>query len=303
MVELLYSNLASIADFLLPYEFSPTVLIVCLLSGLLYYRGQHRLGRRFGWGDLLFWIGLVSIYVVLQTQVDYYGRFSFFIHRIQHLVLHHLGPFLIAVSAPAPVLEAGLPKAIRRYLVDPIVRSPLIRWPFRVIQQPFVAGFLFVAIIYFWLVPSIHFYAMLSIPLYNAMNWGMAIDGLLFWWMIFNLHRPGEPDVRHYGVRMLVLFLVMFPQIVLGAFIALSTTDLYSIYALCGRVLPLNVLQEQELGGLVTWIPAAMMSVLSALVLLVRWSRGTQASPTEDINSFHNSRHDANPLGDSCRIT
>ncbi|MHB1229170.1 MAG: cytochrome c oxidase assembly protein [Halothiobacillus sp.] len=303
MVELLYQNLTPIADFLLPYEFSPTILAVCLLTGWLHYRGLRQLGRKASWDTLLFWIGLVSIYIVLQTQVDYYGRFSFFIHRTQHLVLHHLGPFLIAVSTPAPLLEAGLPRAIRHYLVDPLVRSPLIRAPFRVIQQPFVAGFLFVAIIYFWLVPSIHFYAMLSIPLYNAMNWGMVIDGLLFWWMIFNLRQPGEPDARHYGVRLLVLFLVMFPQIMLGAFIALSPTDLYSIYALCGRVLPLSVLQEQVLGGLVTWIPAAMMSVAGALVLLVRWTRVTRTSETAFINSFHGSRQGANPLGDSSRIT
>lgn len=300
MLELAYHHLSPIAAFLLPYEFSPTVLVVCLLSGWLYYRGMRRLGRRVGWGALLFGIGLVSIYVVLQTQVDYYGRYSFFIHRVQHLVLHHLGPFLIAVSAPAPVLEAGLPKAIRRHVVDPFVRSPLVRWPFRVIQQPFVAGFLFVAIIYFWLDPDIHFYAMLSIPLYNTMNWGMAIDGLLFWWMIFNLHRPGDPDVRHYGVRMLVLFLVMFPQIVLGAYIALSPTDLYSIYALCGRVLPIGVMEGQRLGGLVTWIPAAMMSVLAALVLLGRWSRSTQV---ENSNTFNDSRQDANPSGDSFGIS
>lgn len=303
MLELVYHHLSPIAAFLLPYEFSPTVLVVCLLSGWLYYRGLRRLGRRAGWGALLFGVGLVSIYVVLQTQVDYYGRFSFFIHRVQHLVLHHIGPFLIAVSAPAPVLAAGLPKAIRSHVVDPLVRSPLIRVPFRVIQQPFAAGFLFVAIIYFWLVPSIHFYAMLSIPLYNAMNWGMAIDGLLFWWMIFNLRQPGEPDVRHYGVRMLVLFLVMFPQIVLGAFIALSTTDLYSIYNLCGRVLPLSVLQEQVLGGLVTWIPAAMMSVLGALVLLVRWMRVMPTSASKDINSFQDRWPVANPPRDSLKIS
>ncbi|ANJ67894.1 hypothetical protein A9404_11360 [Halothiobacillus diazotrophicus] len=283
MLDPLYHQLSTLAAFLLPYEFSPTVLTVCLLAGWLYIRGLRRLRRRPGWGALLFGIGLVSIYLVLQTQVDYYGRFSFFIHRLQHLVLHHLGPFLIAVSAPAPILEAGLPLAIRSRIVDPLVQSPLIRGPLRVIQQPFVAGFLFVAIIYFWLEPDIHFYAMLSLPLYNTMNWGMAIDGLLFWWMIFNLHRPGEPVARHYGVRLLVLFLVMFPQIVLGAYIALSPTDLFSIYALCGRVLPIGEMEGQHLGGLVTWIPAAMMSVLGALVLLVKWTRRAQASaPAND---------------------
>ncbi|WP_372592435.1 cytochrome c oxidase assembly protein [Guyparkeria sp.] len=258
--------------FLQPYDFSPTVLLVCIGAGLLYQRGWRKAGGGLGQA-VMFWIGLVAMYVVLQTQFDYYGQHSFFMHRLQHLVLHHVAPFLIAVSAPAAILGAGLPERIHRYVVAPLRRNWLLRHLYAAIQEPLVAGAIFVGLIYFWLIPSVHFYAMLNVPLYNTMNWGMAIDGLLFWWMIFNLRAPGASDMRHYGYRLLVLFLVMFPQIALGAYIALSDHDLFGIYAACGRILPITPLTDQAIGGLLTWVPAAMMSVVGGLVLVHRWNR------------------------------
>ena len=118
---------------------------------------------------------------------------------------------------------------------------------------------------------------MLNVPLYNAMNWGMAIDGLLFWWMLFNRRHAGSSDERHFGGRILVLFLIMVPQIIIGAFIALSDHDLFAVYAVCGRAWPTSAHVDQQIGGLVTWIPAAMMSIAGALVLLRRWM-GTRRS-------------------------
>jgi putative membrane protein len=258
--------------FLAPYEFSPTVLLACLGAAMLYRRGRRRAGggRGRAW---IFWIGLAAIYVVLQTRFEYYAQHSFFMHRLQHLVLHHVAPFLIALSAPAAILAAGLPEFAHRLVVAPLRGNRLLRQLYAAIQEPLVSGAIFVGLIYLWLIPSLHFYAMLDVSLYHAMNWGMAIDGLLFWSMIFNLRTPGSTDMRHYGYRLLVLFLLMLPQIALGAFIALSDHDLFGIYAACGRILPISPLTDQAIGGLLTWVPAAMMSLFGGLVLLHRWNR------------------------------
>src|SRR5690606_40966631 len=50
---------------------------------------------------------------LLHTRIDYYAERMFFIHRFQHLVLHHLGPLLIMGAYPGQVLRAGLPMAWR----------------------------------------------------------------------------------------------------------------------------------------------------------------------------------------------
>jgi putative membrane protein len=271
------TSLEQILWFLAPYEFSPTVLAVCALSALLYYRGRR--GASGGGGRApAFWLGLALMYGALQTHYDYYAQHMFFLHRLQHLVLHHLAPFLIAVAAPSGTLAAGLPPAVRRDFVTPLYKTPALNHFYRAIQQPLVAALLFVGLIYLWLIPGVHFLAMLNVPLYDAMNWSMALDGLLFWWMVFNLRAPNSSDAHHYGGRILLLFLVMLPQIVIGAHIALSHHDLYAVYAVCGRIWPLSAQVDQQIGGLITWIPSAMMSIVGALVLLRRWMNGYAVS-------------------------
>ena len=174
------------ANFFLPYEFSPVTLVLCLGSLAAYLRGLYRapLEQRPGFGRIISFItGVILIYVVMQTRFDYWSQHMFFIHRLQHLVLHHLGPFLIALSGPGTLLGIGTPALLRRPLAT-VWRRPLVQRCYRFVQLPAISSLLFVGLIYLWLNPDIHFYAMLSSPLYALMNWSMAVDGLLFWWMI-----------------------------------------------------------------------------------------------------------------------
>jgi len=267
--------------FLAPYEFSPTVLAVCVSAAWLYVRGSASSSEQERFRALLFWSGLVLMYAMLQTRYDFYAQHMFFLHRLQHLVLHHLAPFLIALSAPGERLLAGLPAPIRHHLIEPLLGCRLLRGVTTGIQQPLVASILFVGLIYFWLIPDVHFIAMLNLSLYNAMNWGMAVDGLLFWWMVFNMRSDDGNADRHFGGRILLLFLVMFPQIVIGAHIALSNQDLFTVYAVCGRAWPLSEHVDQQIGGLITWIHAPMMSIAGALVLFRRWMRQREPSIAE----------------------
>ncbi|WP_298352021.1 cytochrome c oxidase assembly protein [Rhodoblastus sp.] len=263
----------SFLAFFLPYEASPTVIACCGLAALAYLRGQARGAGGGAARSTAFWLGLALIYAALQTQYDYYALHMFFLHRLQHLGLHHVGPFLIVLAAPGATLLAGAPEPVRRYIVTPLARNRTLRALYRGVQQPAVAGFLFVGLIYFWLIPPLHFIAMLNVPLYNAMNWGMAIDGLLFWWVALGPRPEGVNANRFYSGRFLLLTLVMLAQIPIGARIALSRSDLFSVYEACGRVWPIESLTDQQIGGVITWIPPAMMSVIGMLVLLRRWAQ------------------------------
>lgn len=259
-----------IAAALRPWEFVLWVQVALWLPLLLFLRGC----RRGAWPGLpralAFLVGLTLFYAVTQTQLDYYAQYLFYAHRGQHLVLHHLAPFLIALAAPAPVLAAGLPGVVRRSW-QRLAGTGLARvWrvPYRLLQQPVVAAVLFVGLIYLWLTPSIHFDAMLSADLYWLMNASMAIDGLLFWWLIFARDRDGATPWLSFGKRLLVLALIVPPQIVLGAYITLNKSNLFDVYAVCGRAFPIEPMTDQQIGGIITWIPASMMSVVAILVLL-----------------------------------
>jgi putative membrane protein len=267
--------------FLLPWEFSPPALALCAGAVLVYARGARRLpaGERPGAGcTVAFVAGWALIYFVLQTRWDYYSQHMFFMHRIQHLVLHHLGPFLVVLSQPLPALARGLPASAVERVVRPFWRHRLTRLAYRALQNWLVAPVLFVGLIYLWLTPSIHFDAMLSLPLYLVMNWSMLLDGLLFWALMLDPRSRREGALLGLGPRIFLLLAAIVPQIAIGARIGLATHELYDVYTVCGRAWPMSALTDQSLGGLITWIPAAMMHVLGVLLLLARWMRSDQGA-------------------------
>jgi len=258
--------------YLLPWQFSPTVFVTCAIVVALYVRGLRALRRgpdRVGfWRAFTFFLGVALNYAVLQTYVDFLAQHMFWIHRFQHLILHHIGPVLIVLTAPGPVLRAGIPAGLAgRRRIAAWIRRPL-QLLFRVIQHPLIAPTLFVGLIFFWLTPSIHFNAMLDARRYLLMNWSMLADGLLFWWLMLAPRQAQGSAALGYGARILILTIVAVPQILLGAYIALHATPLYDIYAVCGRAWDISPIEDQQIGGLLTWIPAAMMSLVGVLVVL-----------------------------------
>lgn len=260
--------------FFVPWEFSWLVQISVWGALLLYFNGLRNSapGQLPGYGPIIgFVLGVVLMYLVTQTRYDYWSQYMFFIHRGQHLVLHHLAPFLIALAMPAPVLARGIPQPVRAWFAERRRLRAVWVTVYRWLQQPAIACILFVGLIAFWLTPEIHFDAMLNVTLYWVMNWSMALDGLLFWWLMFERGRGGITPKLGYGTRVLLLFAVMVPQIIIGASITFAEANWFEVYAVCGRAWPLDPLTDQHIGGLITWIPAAMMSVIGALVILRFW--------------------------------
>jgi len=262
----------NLLDWLDPWEPSPSVVIAMLVTAILFARGARKakvsLRRK-----LSFWFGLGALYVALHTRLDYFFEHEFFMHRAQHLVLHHLGPFFIALSYPGAALRAGLPFAWRQRFVRPALQAAPVRKLLDVLLHPVVAVGLFVGLIYFWLLSPVHFVAMLDSRLYRVMNWSMVLDGLMFWWLVLD-SRPAPPARLSPGRRVLIVIAAIPPQIVLGAYIFFTPHELYPIYSICGRAFTwLSPMRDQQIGGLLLWIPGSMMSVIGALIALRHWMR------------------------------
>jgi putative membrane protein len=264
-------------DFLrwwIPWEPSAVAVIAFALAIWLYWRGARRspLGAP-RYRQWLFWTGLLVIYVSLHTHLDYYAEHEFFVNRLQQFGLQHLGPFLVVLAYPGATLRRGLPLAWRTRWLRPFARSAPLRWLAGFFLNPWIASLLFVGVMLFWLWPSVLFYAMLDWRLYRIMNWSMIVAGLLYWWLILD-SRPKPPARLSPGLRILVEMLVMVPLIVAGAYITFTSADLYPIYSLCGRAFNgITPATDQYLGGLILWIPGAMMSVLAAVVAFGHWLR------------------------------
>src|SRR3546814_5085736 len=95
----------------------------------------------------------------------------------------------------------------------------------------------------------------------------MLLDGLPFWWLILD-RRPSPPAAIGFGGRIVALWLVMIGQILIRAIVGLAQHDLSPVYAICGPAFALTPLVDQELGGLLVWLPVAMLSVMAPFVVL-----------------------------------
>ena len=261
--------MATLLKWIVPWEFSWVFLATFLLACVLYLRGSRRLRVSFG-RQLAFWAGMAIIYLSLHTYLDYYAEHEFFVHRLQQLLLHHLAPLLIVVAYPAGTLRAGLPLTWRARVLRPLQRS----WPWRLIMgvllNPTVATLLFVIFVLIWLIPPLQTLAMLDWRVYRFMNWTMLISGFAYWSLVLD-HRPHPPGRMIAGMRVLSPVITMSPQILAGAIVTFSRTDLYPIFEICGRAFTFNVLTGQMIGGLITWVPAALIETVGGLMALRLW--------------------------------
>lgn len=251
-----------------PWDFSWPAFLAAGFALLWFLRGLRRIQatRRFPpWRTACFLLGLASIYGVLLTHFDYVAQHMFVLNRVQHAVMHHVGPFLIALSWPGEIMALGIPSpALRCCTSKPVLRS------LRFLQQPVLAVVLFEGLLILWLVPAIMFRAMFDWLLYGIMNASMVIDGLLFWFLVLD-PRPVPQAPIGFFTRLALAFLIIFPQIGIGTALGLAQHDLYPSFSMCGRVFPnIGPLSDQQMGGLVLWIPAGMMSAFAAVLIMGR---------------------------------
>jgi len=256
----------SLMPFWAPWDFSWPWYLAAILAVFWYVRGVGRMAvheRPAVWRRVLFFLGIGIIHFVLQTRFEYLAQHMFFLNRAQHVVMHHLGPFLIALAWPGGALRRGMPEWLVRICDARAVRSVLA-----VLQQPVLAAFLFVGLIALWLLPPVHLRAMIDPRIYSIMNWSMVVDGILFWCLVLD-PRPSPPARCSFPVRIIAAVLVMFPQIAMGAMITFAGSDIYAFYAWCGRIYPsIGAIDDQQYGGLIVWIPPSMMSVVALLVII-----------------------------------
>jgi putative membrane protein len=248
-----------------PWEFSPTLLVAFTLSAYLFVRGTRvrRVGKL---RQVFFYVGLLALYLSLHTMLDYYAERMFFMHRVQHLVLHHMGPLLVMAAYPGAVMRAGLPLSVRRRL-GLFNRTWAGRSLISLLTNPILVPLLFVFLVIIWLIPSVQFFSMLDWRLYRLMNWSVVITGFLYWNLILD-RRPCPPAAMSPGGRVISPVVTMAPQMVAGAVIAFTERDLYPLFDLCGRAIAMTPQTDQMIGGLTMWIPAAMTEVIGLMVAL-----------------------------------
>lgn len=283
-----------ILAWLIPWEFSPAFLLLFFSGSWLFVRGVgvHRVTRTRQW---FFWIGMVVLYLSMHTRVDYYAERLFFAHRLQHLVLHHLGPLLIMGAYPGQVLRAGLPMAWRIRLRD-LRKTRAVQALEYLLTHKVLVPLMFVLLVVGWLIPETQFYSMLDWRLYRLMNWSVVISGFLYWNLILD-RRPSPPGAMAPGYRVLSPVITMVPQMITGAVITFTERDLYPIFDLCGRAIPgLLATTDQAIGGLTMWVLAGFIEVFGLLYALSTMMRLSEKGRLPDKHKLKKASRRAAPV-------
>ncbi len=247
-----------------PFVFNPITFLGCLLLPFWYWRGIRRLAAEARPGKLrrvFFTAGVLGVWFVLQTHFEYIAQHMFFLNRTQAVVLGMIAPFCAGISWPGAALAEGAPAWVSR--------AAQAAWrPLHLLTHPLAAMAVFLFTTDIWLIPAVHFDAMIDPTLYEVMNLSCLAGGVLFWMVVLD-PRPKPPCRFSYLTRAGTGFFVMFPQIAIGAYIALTGRDLFSFYALCGRLFPgISPANDQLFGGMIQWIPPGMMNVAALIITL-----------------------------------
>jgi len=94
----------------------------------------------------------------------------------------------------------------------------------------------------------------------------MLLSGLVFFWCIFDF-RPALTGIR-YGVRLMMLWITILSNIILGSYLTLKKPVLYTAYAEFSRVWDFSQLEDEQLGGMLIWNPSSMMGLVAVLIVI-----------------------------------
>ena len=200
---------------------------------------------------------LVALNGPLHDLSDYY---LFSAHMVQHLLLTLVVPPLLLTGTPAWMADGLIAPLLRRRPIGALARAA---------TRPVPALGLYVVALVGWHLPGPYGAALEHHAWHVVEHLVMIATALLAWWPVLS---PSALLPRlHYGAQILYLFAFGMPMTVVAAMITGAEHTLYPFYDAAPRVLPLTALADQRLGGLIMWVPAGLMPLVTFTVVFFRW--------------------------------
>jgi len=254
------------------WTWDPTVILglVALLG--LYLCGLGRLpdSERAAvppWRVALFLGGLATVFLALESPLDLAGdEYLFTFHMLQHQLL---------MMVAAPLLLLGTPPALLRRLLEGRSVRPVAT----LLTSAPVAFLAFNATVWAWHAPALYEAALRHHGLHIVQHLVFIAVAVVMWWPILS-PVPELPRLSYPG-QMLYLFLLGIPMSVMGALITLADDALYPFYTTARRVWGLAPLVDQQIGGLIMWVPGGLTFWVVMTVVWFRWSLREETGDAE----------------------
>jgi putative membrane protein len=226
------------------------------------WRGAHA-GRGISIAEAaLFFAGVGVLVLAMVWPVDAYGAWLLSAHMGQHMMLLALAPPLLLAGRPMAATAAALPPRWSRALHAAL--RPLAPGFGRTLA---LATFANVAVMWGWHAPAGLALVMRSEPAHWLMHGSFLLAGLWFWALLWQRIRDGAPGALAGAVAIVV---VMMQMGFLGALLTFSQRILYPVYADRAAELGMTAFDDQQLAGLIMWVPSALPYLAGALWLLGR---------------------------------
>jgi putative membrane protein len=255
------------------WTFDPLALASLLIAGALYARGAARLwrGTEGGrglrrWQIFSFAAGWIALVLALLSPIATVSEVLFSVHMTQHELL---------MVVAAPLLVLARPLAAFVWALTPGGRARVGRWT----RRPFVArGWLLLtgpltvwilhgAALWIWHLPTLYQAAVENDWIHAGMHVCFLFTAALFWWALVH----GRYGRIGYGIGVLYVFTTGIHSTVLGALLTLAPRPWYEIYRARAPLAHVDPLADQQLAGLLMWVPFGTIFVIIGLALFAAW--------------------------------
>jgi putative membrane protein len=236
-----------------------TVIGIAALAALYAWRSRVEGQRPSVAQQCAFAGGLIAMFFALNGPLHDLSDYDLFsAHMVQHLVL----VFLVA-----PLLLAGTPG----WMLRPALRFPGVGPVARWLTRPSHCFVIFNVTMAAWHIPGAYNLAMAVHPVHIVEHLMFMATAVLMWWPFLS-PLPELPRLAYPG-QMLYCFLTSLPMSIVAIYIAMADHVLYPAYEAAPRVMALTPLQDQQLGGLIMWVPGGVVFYVILSIVFFKWSR------------------------------
>jgi putative membrane protein len=258
----------------------PTVVVPLYLTAWLYTRGVEAVWRRAGRGRGIrraeagaFAAGMLALVVALVSPLDRVAESLFWVHMTQHLLLVAVAAPLLVLGAPQAGLAWGMPKPARRSVARWWHRRRGLRAALGWLAAPLPAVVVHVAALLAWHLPAAYDAAVANPWVHALEHVSFLGTALVFWYAV--LSRRGSLSAKP-GLAVLALFAVSVVSGGLAALLTFSPAPWYASHLATTAAWGLTPLEDQQLAGLVMWVPGNVAYVGAVAWLFVRWMRSSE---------------------------
>jgi putative membrane protein len=263
---------------------SPRLLVLAVLLGVagFYGAGLVRLRASGGGRSALparraagFAGGMLVLAASLLSPIDHLAEELSWVHVVQHMLLMNVAAPLLVVGMPFVVGLWALPRHGRRAAGH--WKRAAESWNPRryLLWQPLVTWALFALTLWVWHLPRLYEAALDHRLLHDVQHVSFLAAACLFWRVLLD---PVSRLRLSRGVGVVYLFATSLHASLLGLFMALAPRVWYSTYAAAAPGALLTPIEDQQLAGLIMWMPACMIYAVVAALLFGWWLRDDAAA-------------------------